>query len=165
MITKMKERLEQFLAAENITQAAFADKINVTRSSITHILSGRNKPGYDFFAGLIKNYPSLNMEWLLTGRGRMYKSPENSAGTVRAPLDTVFPSPYAGGTLFSEDERTELRENVPETEDRARELPEDTGDSPAKPDTTPPGPETAPRRKAEKIIIFYDDGTYEEFRK
>ena len=51
----MNQRLEQFLAAENITQAAFADKIKVARASVSHILSGRNKPGYDFFASLIRN--------------------------------------------------------------------------------------------------------------
>ena len=70
----MNQRLEQFLAAENITQAAFADKIKVARASVSHILSGRNKPGYEFFASLIRNYPSLNIEWLITGKGKMYKA-------------------------------------------------------------------------------------------
>ena len=49
----MNERLKQFLAAENISQAAFADKIDVARANVSHILSGRNRPGYDFFASLI----------------------------------------------------------------------------------------------------------------
>ena len=88
-----------------------------------------------------------------------------SAPSCEAGADGAAHASAAEVRVFAEDERTELRESVPETEDRARELPEDTGDSPAKPDTTPTGPETAPRRKAEKIIIFYDDGTYEEFRK
>ena len=69
----MNTRLEQFLAAENITQAAFADKLKVARASISHILSGRNKPGYDFLVRLMKCYPSLNIEWLISGQGRMYK--------------------------------------------------------------------------------------------
>ena len=109
MITKMKERLEQFLAAENITQAAFADKIHVTRSSITHILSGRNKPGYDFFSGLVRNYPSLNIEWLLTGKGKMYRFDEDRARATES-ASSVFTAPYSDGNLFSEEEKAEMLE-------------------------------------------------------
>lgn len=69
----MKNRLEEFLSAENISQSQFADSIGVARASISHILAGRNKPGYDFIENTMKRYPALNMEWLITGRGRMYK--------------------------------------------------------------------------------------------
>ena len=78
----MNERLKQFLAAENISQAAFADKIDVARANVSHILSGRNRPGYDFFASLIRNYPSLNIEWLITGKGRMYKTSTQEAASA-----------------------------------------------------------------------------------
>lgn len=73
----MNDRLNQFLAAENINQSQFADSIGVARASISHILSGRNKPGYDFIENTMKRYPALNIEWLLTGRGRMYKTAES----------------------------------------------------------------------------------------
>ena len=77
----MNRRLLQFLQAENITQAQFADVLDVARGSVSHILSGRNKPGYDFLESLLLHYPQLNMEWLLTGKGRMYKDGENGAET------------------------------------------------------------------------------------
>lgn len=70
----MNERLSQFLAAENISNSKFADVIGVARASISHILAGRNKPGYDFICSIMENYPSLNVEWLLLGKGRMYKT-------------------------------------------------------------------------------------------
>ncbi|MBO8467494.1 MAG: helix-turn-helix transcriptional regulator, partial [Bacteroidetes bacterium] len=44
----MNRRLQQFLNAENITQARFATMIHVTPASISHILDGRNRPGFDF---------------------------------------------------------------------------------------------------------------------
>ena len=68
----MNSRLKQFLAAENISQSQFADTIGVARASISHILSGRNRPGYDFFASVAQHYPTLNLSWLITGKGRMY---------------------------------------------------------------------------------------------
>ncbi len=70
----MNNRLQQFLAAENISQSQFADSIGVARASISHILSGRNKPGFDFIESMARRYPSLNLEWLITGNGRMYNT-------------------------------------------------------------------------------------------
>lgn len=70
----MNTRLLKFLESENISQSQFADNIGVARASISHIISGRNKPGYDFIERTASRYPSLNIEWLITGRGKMYLS-------------------------------------------------------------------------------------------
>ena len=69
----MNTRLKQFLAAENISQSQFADTIKVVRASVSHVLSGRNNPGYDFIKAIMAAYPTLNMEWLILGKGKMYK--------------------------------------------------------------------------------------------
>ena len=72
----MNKRLQQFLNAENISQSQFADTLNVARAGVSHILAGRNKPGFDFIESLILHYPDLNIEWLITGKGRMYNAPQ-----------------------------------------------------------------------------------------
>ena len=69
----MNTRLQQFLAAENITQAQLADSLNVARAGVSHIIAGRNKPSYDFLSALLHQYPTLNAEWLMLGKGKMYK--------------------------------------------------------------------------------------------
>ena len=71
-MTFMNTRLKQFLAAENISQSQFADTIKVVRASVSHVLSGRNNPGYDFIKAIMAAYPTLNMEWLILGKGKMY---------------------------------------------------------------------------------------------
>ena len=103
----MDKRLQQFLDAENISQAQLADTLGVARAGISHILSGRNKPGFDFLEAMAVHYPQISMDWLLTGRGRMYKD---------AP-----------------------------------------GENPVF------APAQAPRRVS-KILVFYDDNTFEEFQ-
>lgn len=75
----MKQRLEQFLAAENISQTQFAESINVARAGISHILSGRNKPSYEFIVNTMEAFPTLNIEWLLTGKGKMYKNNDETS--------------------------------------------------------------------------------------
>lgn len=95
----MNNRLEQFLAAENISRSQFADTINVARASVSHILAGRNKPGWDFLTSMMKHYPNLNLEWLLNGTGKMYKSP-----AALPSRDEEDDSP--GGSLLCGEPRT-----------------------------------------------------------
>lgn len=70
----MNKRLLQFLTAENISQAQLADTLGVARAGISHIIAGRNKPGFDFIESMALHYPALNLEWLVTGKGKMYNS-------------------------------------------------------------------------------------------
>ena len=70
----MEKRLLLFLQSEDLNPTKFADRIGVQRSSISHILSGRNKPSFDFLLKILNSFPQLNAEWLLTGKGKMYKS-------------------------------------------------------------------------------------------
>ncbi len=144
----MNERLKQFLAAENISQAAFADKIDVARANVSHILSGRNRPGYDFFASLIRNYPSLNIEWLITGKGRMYKTSTQEAASA--------------SDLFSFPAAQEKKTETP-VQDTVEAVPVQENAVEA-PSGSPSAPAVKPR-KAVKIIVFYDDNTFEEFEK
>ena len=111
----MNRRLLQFLQAENLTQTQFADTLSVARGSVSHILSGRNKPGYDFLESLLLHYPNLNLEWLLTGKGKMYHDSREESAPDSTQLD-LFPMAMA-------------------------EEP----------------------RQVSRILVFYDDNTYQEF--
>jgi transcriptional regulator with XRE-family HTH domain len=69
----MKERLLEFLRNENKSSAQLADEIGVQASGISHILSGRNNPSLDFVLKMLEKYQFLSTEWLLFGKGSMYK--------------------------------------------------------------------------------------------
>jgi len=69
----MKDRILEFLKAENKSSAQFAEEIGVQPSGISHILSGRNNPSLDFVLKMLEKYHFLSTEWLLFGRGSMYK--------------------------------------------------------------------------------------------
>ena len=77
----MKDRLLKFLNKEQLSSARFAEVIGVQPSSISHILSGRNNPGFDFIHKILTNYPSINAEWLITGKGAMLKE-DNRQGNL-----------------------------------------------------------------------------------
>lgn len=63
------KRLTQILKYYNLSASAFADNISVQRSSISHLLSGRNKPSLDFILRVIHAFPEVNLYWLLKGEG------------------------------------------------------------------------------------------------
>ena len=82
-----KERLEQILSHYEMTASAFADAIGVQRSSISHLLSGRNKPSLDFVLKVVREFPEVNLYWLLNGKGVFPESatPPSEDGRYRPP--------------------------------------------------------------------------------
>ncbi len=75
------KRLEIILDYYNLSASAFADKINVQRSSLSHLLSGRNKPSLDFIIKVIEVFPEVDLYWILNGKGCFPKS-ENVVPTI-----------------------------------------------------------------------------------
>lgn len=67
--TEFSSRLEQILSYYGLSASAFAAMINVQRSSISHIISGRNKPSLEFVMKLSKSFPEVDLYWLLEGKG------------------------------------------------------------------------------------------------
>ena len=62
---------------EGLKSSELANNIKVNRATVSHILSGRNKPSIDFLGKLLNFYPKLNVNWLITGVGYMYIKQED----------------------------------------------------------------------------------------
>ena len=139
----MNERLLQFLKAENITQSQFADNIGVARASISHIVSGRNKPGFDFLENTARRYPALNISWLITGKGKMYSNQNadrQEESPVSAPAVDNGEIPFPAAPYESTAARTSESANS----DKSRKPAEN-------------------KRFIEKILVFYSDNSFEEY--
>jgi transcriptional regulator with XRE-family HTH domain len=67
----------------SLNASAFADKIGVQRSSLSHLLSGRNKPSLDFILKILEVFPDVDLYWILNGKGNFPKnSDENRIGII-----------------------------------------------------------------------------------
>ncbi|MES2799587.1 MAG: helix-turn-helix transcriptional regulator [Bacteroidota bacterium] len=113
----IQERIQMILKMHNLTSAAFADKIGVQRSSVSHVISGRNKPGLDFLEKILVHFPRVNAHWLITGS----TSNENES--------TV---------LHSADKKNEKTIGSLVAKDFAN-------------------------KKTQKIVLFYEDGTFQQY--
>lgn len=68
------QKLELILSYYQLTASSFADKIGVQRSSISHLLSGRNKPGLEFVIKIVEHFPEVDLYWFLMNVGSFPKS-------------------------------------------------------------------------------------------
>ena len=67
------KRLEIVLEYYSLSASGFADKIGVQRSSLSHLLSGRNKPSLDLILKIVENFPDIDLYWILNGKGNFPK--------------------------------------------------------------------------------------------
>ncbi len=75
--SKFIERLQKVMQHYQLSASTFAEEINVQRSSISHLLSGRNKPSLDFVLKVLAKYEEVDLYWLLNGKGSFPKKQQH----------------------------------------------------------------------------------------
>lgn len=83
------KRLQIVIDYYGETASSFAEKIGVQRSSISHILSGRNKPSLEFVLKILTSFPEVELYWLLNGKGT-FPSAEKKTEIPKASLQKEF---------------------------------------------------------------------------
>ncbi len=105
----MTDRFRILLKDLKLSPAEFADRIGVQRSSISHIISGRNKPSVDFLEKILSVFPDIDIYWLITGKRTLTKTSDQ----VRfSPVEEVI-------NIKSVQERSEQDKKIPEPENPA----------------------------------------------
>ena len=85
----MHERLNIWMKNRGLKSSVLADSIGVNRATISHILSGRNKPSIDFLEKLLNVYPNINANWLISGIGYMENKFEKKAELISKRIGKV----------------------------------------------------------------------------
>ena len=149
----MHDRLQQFLNMENLSPARFAEKMGIQRSGVSHLLSGRNKPSFEFLQRMMTTFPDINYEWLVLGKGRPYKN------------DHPQPDPLPKPGFYTEPAESDTFENeelFPDFQEFDTEIqPAQVVENRVKPATATATPSESVKKIA-RIIVFFTDGTFEE---
>ncbi len=96
------ERLQKIINYYGLSASSFADKIGVQRSSISHILSGRNKPSLDFVMKILSSFPEVDLYWLLNGKGNFPNettNQEHKSDIFREFLKRITPAQCGFGSV------------------------------------------------------------------
>lgn len=152
-----RDRIELIMKSYGLTPSQFADRAGVQRASVSHILSGRNKPSLEVMLKIFEAFPGLDMQWLMTGKGVAPTGApieEEPAGPVQPskPVQSeLFPPtrPVVNDVLVASAQKNEQPRALP-AERQARRA------SRVAASTPPPVV-----KKIKEIRVFYTDGTYE----
>ncbi|MEW4924531.1 helix-turn-helix transcriptional regulator [Algibacter sp. 2305UL17-15] len=115
------KRLQKIIEYYGESASSFAEKIGVQRSSISHILSGRNKPSLEFVLKILNTFPEVELYWLLNGKGSFPKKKVSETTPSALPKSNAI-----------EKQKDSKKSN---------------------------------EKKIDRIVIFYSDGSFENFEK
>jgi transcriptional regulator with XRE-family HTH domain len=129
------QRLEKILKEYELSAATFADKIQVGRATISHILSGRNKPSLDFVMKIVQTFSQVDLYWLLEGKGTFPKTEEQPIFTPTTHSKKQDPNPVKNASVVKENSNPVVNSLLHNTSSK----------------------------KIKRIIIFLEDGTFESY--
>ncbi len=134
--SEFTKRLEKICEEHDLSSAALAEKIDVGRATISHIMSGRNKPSLDFVMKVVASFPDVDLYWLLNGKGS-YPKKNVSGNDSLASKEITTPEKSVSS------QHPESSSTTPEFEKNIKLAGNTAG--------------------IKRVVIFLDDGTFESY--
>ncbi|MBO5828009.1 MAG: helix-turn-helix transcriptional regulator [Paludibacteraceae bacterium] len=182
----LRNRIKELINSENLSYTQFARKIGIQGTIISHIMNGRNKPSLDVVQKILINFKNVSYEWLISGVGDMYKNEvkfvENKEVNHKNNNNQLdFPSLFDNNSYNQSEysKENELKNNIENheknespiesekvittEENRKPTLEVSPMDNRTKTKEENPKKEIPPK-KIKKIVVFYSDQTFEEFK-
>lgn len=131
----MKDRIAQIIDYKALTPSRFADIIGIQRSRISHIMSGRNNPSIDVITKIIEKFPDIDLKWLMTGEGQMLNAENRLFEKESDLVRSEDTVPYQSLNINPEPSKKKTDTDI-----------------------------YAATKKIERIIVFYTDSSFKEFR-
>lgn len=145
------KRLEIILDYYSLNASSFADKIGVQRSSLSHLLSGRNKPSLDFILKILEVFPDIDLYWILNGKGTFPKNTVAFSKT-ETPIEIAVKqndTPLPNYDDIPEDLFSEIKNQNPILDNKKI----DSQNNSKQPNSD----------AIDKIVIFYKNGTFKSY--
>lgn len=136
-------RILEIMEKSGLTPSEFADKIEVQRSAISHITSGRNKPSLEFLIKIKNAFPEIDTDWLIFGIEK-----EEILEEISTEKENTETSESSLPTLFDLFEEEKISNNSVEMNHRNNPI---------------SSPNANSSKKLVKALLFYSDGTFEDF--
>ena len=151
--TEFAKRLGEILEYYGISAAAFSEMVTVNRSTISHLLSGRNKPSLEFVLKVLKVFPEVELYWLLNGEGH-FPTPSKIQKT-ESPEALVSKNNTGVDSIESQRKNTSLLDSVQNEEPKlhtTKSIHPSTGHS-----------EDLDFGTIERIVVFYKNGRFKTY--
>lgn len=162
----MREKLQKLMQDQGLTSSKLAEILEIQPSGISHLMAGRNKPGFDLLQRILRRFPQINPDWLLLDSDQMYREQYTPKSDLAVAANDSMDTDRNSGThqpaeelhdLFS---RPNTANNSSMTNAPAGFLAETSETRHA--DLNLPSVSQA-NSQIERIVIFYNDHTFECF--
>jgi len=139
-------RVKKIIELKDLNPSYFADQIGISRSSMNHVLNGRNNPSLDVMIKILEKYPDINSDWLLFEKAPMFRSEK-----------PVIQTSLFGTTAVDSPQEPVATEHIKET------VVKSPVEVPKIPIIEEVIIEKSELKKISKIMIFYSDSTFDSF--
>ena len=161
----MKARIEKIMQENSLSASQFADKIGVPRSGLSHVLKGRNKPSLDYVLKIIRAFPQIDSNWLLTGE-LMEENPISKSSTkTKEPkledqnIESTMSSISSINKRISDNKGDIIKELMPK-ESAKTSVANDEDNAPY---YTKRQSISSNNKEIAKIVFFYTDGSFDVY--
>ena len=144
----MRDKIDLLLKTKRLSATSFARMLEIQPSSISHILSGRNKPSYDLVVKILRAFPELNPDWLLLDSSEMFRDKSEHSSD-----STLFPtaeSDLQTGAIGSMEENMKISESKTEEKNELVNIFSRTQNG---------------QKDVDRILILYRDGSFDSYSK
>jgi transcriptional regulator with XRE-family HTH domain len=139
---EFSNRLEFVIKHYELSAAIFADRIGVQRSSISHLLSGRNNPSLDFVVRVMEKFPEINFNWFVKGKGEIFLKDIIEVPPIKNNTPTLFDQ-------VLESSKESLKGNSSKLQSESNSTTISSIDKKIKP--------------IDKILVLYKDGSFDSY--
>ena len=143
---------------EGLKPSQLAEQLEINPAGISHILAGRNKPGFDLLQKILRRFPRINPDWLLLDSDKMYRDEFPTASPAQPASRTTATQaalPESDNDLFTPTLPGGLRADEKQTQDKTA----DGHDGSA----TQFPPALCGKANVKRVVVLYDDQTFESF--
>lgn len=150
----MREKLLKLMKSEKLTSSRLAEILEIQPSSISHILSGRNKPSYDFLVKILRRFPTLNPDWLLLDAEQMYRPDEDQGVKLDRPRVTMPEAATSTSSTIAGSPAAATQATSTTLENSTNRPTEISGNIFS---------QTKPEVAIERVIVLYSDKSFEAY--
>lgn len=148
-----RERLMKLMETEGLNAKQFASEVGIQAGTISNIVNGRNKPSLEVLQKVLHRFRTVSSDWMILDSGSMYRPiGEAQSRTLfdELPVEPPMIVPSDTATQEASDSQSVTTNHTPSIHNIA-------------PPLTSSSSSPANHKQIDKIVIFYSDGTYENF--
>lgn len=146
-----RERLMKLMETEGLNAKQFANEVGIQAGTISNIVNGRNKPSLEVLQKVLHRFRTVSSDWMILDSGSMYRP------IGEAQSRTLFDELPVEPPMIVPDESDEEKNETAQEHNNYGVKEQQNKVSPAG-----ARGEAIRNRKIEKIVVFFDDGTYEQ---